>query len=59
MATIFCKTCHKAAFDLLTQDGNLRVTQKGKTLLTTKVGAVIKTRLCCPDGYPNKIEIGY
>jgi hypothetical protein len=58
MGAVFCSTCHKLAFTIITENDKMKVIQKGRTLLSTKVGSTINANLKCPDGHTNKLNLG-
>jgi Zn finger protein HypA/HybF involved in hydrogenase expression len=58
MSTQFCETCHIAVYTRVTEGEDLKIIQRGKTVLNSKVGSSLNLTLKCPDGHSTKVKIG-
>jgi hypothetical protein len=54
----FCEICHKPAYAIITEGENVKIVQKGKTVMNTKAGSSLNIgSFSCPDGHPNKLNL--
>ncbi len=54
---VYCPKCHEEAYRLEENGDNIKVIQRGKTILNVNKKSRVSMKLACPSGHPVKLEI--
>lgn len=54
---VYCPKCHREAYRLTEEEDEIKVIQKGRTVINVNRKSSISMDMSCPNGHPVKLEV--